>query len=170
MNPAPQHTIESLTESHNRLYSILEQLVQQMNTNATTPVRVDANVAALSKNPMKDPEPFKGDTKDIRCFLAYFTMWASLQDTPLMNAGRRDDKAWVASALSYFRGNAAHWAQLYLQQIFEHDMATAENKSLHPLPFNSSTWVDFVKAVETRFRPGDDQEIAQQEMDVLKQG
>jgi Retrotransposon gag protein len=49
-------------------------------------------------------------------------------------------------------------------------MATTENKSLHPLPFNGSTWVDFVKAVETCFRPGDDQEIAQQEMDVLKQG
>ncbi|KAH6890736.1 hypothetical protein BKA70DRAFT_1441743 [Coprinopsis sp. MPI-PUGE-AT-0042] len=115
--------IDQLVAGQRVLSETLNTLMLQM---AKQPVaQVHAKVAAPSKNPMKDPEPFKGDAKELRRFLAYFTMWASLQGEPLMKEGLRDEKAWIASALSYFRGDASHWAQSFLQQIYDHDISTS---------------------------------------------
>ena len=159
--------VTSLLESNTRICDSLNSLINQLAHNAQHPAVVHAKVPAPSKNPMKEPEPFKGDAKELRRFLAYFTMWASLQGEPLNAEGKADEKAWMASALSFFRGDAAHWAQSYLQQVYDHDRAT--DKAAHVMPFGG-TWAGFVEAAEARFRPGDDKEIAQLELDALKQG
>ncbi|KAG2008145.1 hypothetical protein CC2G_013607 [Coprinopsis cinerea AmutBmut pab1-1] len=151
--------LQDLRNQQTAQAQVLEQLLKQL-----------TEKAGASRSPIKEPEPFKGQMNDARRFLRFFTNWASNQRQPLQDtAGKRNDRAWISSALSFMQGDAANWASRFLQQIVDHDAAEEKDKASKPWPFNGS-WPEFTTQFNARFQPADDKEAAQQELDNLAQG
>ncbi|KAG2018104.1 hypothetical protein CC2G_007554 [Coprinopsis cinerea AmutBmut pab1-1] len=127
--------------------------------------KLTAAKTASTRNPVKEPEPFKGESGDAQRFLRFFSNWAT-SNSELKD----DDKKKISSALSYLQGSAGSWALQYLDQIAEHEAAaTDEDKAKKPWPFGGK-WSEFVVAFKKRFQPADQEKAAEAQLETLTQG
>ncbi|KAF5361254.1 hypothetical protein D9758_010307 [Tetrapyrgos nigripes] len=111
------------------------------------------------------PAPFKGKPAKLNSFLSLFILWAGEQKWLKLDSGKLDPRKCIAEALLMMEGPAAEWATEYARHIS--GVRADEAGAVFPWEGN---WDNFTHALKIQFRVANEQQLAKNKLEALKQG
>ncbi|KAF5345511.1 hypothetical protein D9758_012039 [Tetrapyrgos nigripes] len=150
-SPALENLLQALINNQDQLQQAITSLVNR-------PVH-----EASDKTPK--PAPFKGEPAKLDSFLSLFILWAGEQKRLKLDNGKLNPQKCIAEALLMMEGPAAEWAAEYARHISR--VRAEEAGAAFPWEGN---WDNFTHALKVRFGVANEQQLAQNKLEVLKQG
>ncbi|KAF5347522.1 hypothetical protein D9758_014499 [Tetrapyrgos nigripes] len=163
---SPIHSpIPDIDMSSAALENLLQALINNQNQlqQAVTSLVNRPTHEASDKTPK--PAPFKGKPAKLDSFLSLFILWAREQKRLKLDNGKLDPQKCIAEALLMIEGPAAEWAAEYARHISR--VRAEEAGAVFPWEGN---WDNFTHALKVWFGVANEQQLAQNKLEVLKQG
>ncbi|KAF5334429.1 hypothetical protein D9758_017873 [Tetrapyrgos nigripes] len=166
---APLSPLHSPIPDTDMSSAALENLLQALINNQD---QLQQAITSLVNRPVheasdKTPKPalFKGEPAKLDSFLSLFILWAGEQKRLKLDNGKLDPQKCIAEALLMMEGPAAEWAAEYARHISR--VQAEEAGAVFPWEGN---WDNFTHALKVRFGVANEQQLAQNKLEVLKQG
>ncbi|KAF5371152.1 hypothetical protein D9758_004252 [Tetrapyrgos nigripes] len=169
-NPSPLPVSPTpLSPDINMSSATLENLLQALVNNQKQLQQAITNLVNRPTHKSSDktakPAPFKGEPAKLDSFLSLFILWAGEQKWLKLDSGKLDPRKCIAEALLMMEEPAAEWAAEYARHISR--VRAEEAGAVFPWEGN---WDNFTHTLKVRFGVANEQQLAKNKLEVLKQG
>ncbi|KAF5345035.1 hypothetical protein D9758_010409 [Tetrapyrgos nigripes] len=169
VSPAPLSPVASPITDIDMSSTALKNLLQALVNNQNQLQQAITNLVNRPTHESSDKTPkpalFKGKPAKLDLFLSLFILWAGEQKWLKFNNGKLNLQKCIAEALLMMEGSATEWAAEYAHHISR--VRAEEAGAVFPWEGN---WDNFTHALKVRFGVANEQQLAQNKLEALRQG